>query len=64
MDVIYPSECPWVELPAVAPFNVIERSCGSPAPATTLPQELLQHILRMLPHHEDLVHALMTCRSW
>jgi hypothetical protein len=29
-----------------------------------LPAELLQRIFAMLPHHEHIVHALMTCKAW
>jgi F-box-like len=29
-----------------------------------LPVELLQRILAMLPHHEHIVQALMTCKAW
>ena len=29
-----------------------------------LPPNLLQRIFAMLPHHEHIVHALMTCKAW
>lgn len=54
---------PWVELPVAPPTSPIER-IDRPSPAASLDSDVLQRILSMLPHHEHVVHALMTCRSW
>ena len=37
---------------------------GGTATVHDLPVELLQRILVMLPHHEHIVQALMTCKAW
>ena len=49
-----------LQAPGSSDFGTMEGSTSLHA----LPPDLLQRVFSMLPHHEHIVHALLTCKAW